>query len=353
MSKTDELCSTFETRLPIQEAFTQSLSALCRTIIESGGIEIQNIEARTKTVSSLKEKINRPDKLDKYEELDDVTDLTGIRVILFLQEDCDKAIKLLGKNLKVDKANSTDKDFGDDADRFGYASRHLVVSHTEERCKLKDFKAFKDLKAEIQVRTVLQHAWAAIDWRLRYKSESEVPRQLRRRLYRISALLESADDEFSTLELASVKIRKEYTNKITQSKSDIPIDGDSIKIFLSNDPEWLSIIEELRKHGVQIHKSVGNNSVRISLAIELLGQAGYSGINDIRSDLKTHRADIIRIVPNIYRNVESPVAPTFSPEGILRISVLLARRQNAESLLDKTRFAPRLLSSIRGTLDLN
>jgi hypothetical protein len=51
----------------------------------------------------------------------------------------------------------------------------------------------------VQVRTVLQHAWASISHALQYKQEDDIPRALRRRLARISALLEVADEEFAEL----------------------------------------------------------------------------------------------------------------------------------------------------------
>ena len=53
-----------------------------------------------------------------------------------------------------------------------------------------------DRKAEIQVRTLLQHAWAMISHDRFYKSEFDVPEYFRRELARVAALLESADEEF-------------------------------------------------------------------------------------------------------------------------------------------------------------
>jgi putative GTP pyrophosphokinase len=63
---------------------------------------------------------------------------------------------------------------------------------------------YKGLKAEFQVRTILQHAWDAISHKLDYKPESPMPRQNRRRLARLAGLLELADDEFSNLKKQAV-----------------------------------------------------------------------------------------------------------------------------------------------------
>ena len=74
----------------------------------------------------------------------------------------------------------------------------------EEALKEKDkYKAPLDIicaignrKAEIQVCTLLQHAWAAISHDRLYKSSFHAPKKLERQLHRVSALLEEADDEF-------------------------------------------------------------------------------------------------------------------------------------------------------------
>lgn len=52
------------------------------------------------------------------------------------------------------------------------------------------------LKAEVQVRTVTQHVWAAASHVLQYKQEASVPLPVRRSIYRVSALLETVDLEF-------------------------------------------------------------------------------------------------------------------------------------------------------------
>ena len=62
-----------------------------------------------------------------------------------------------------------------------------------------EWKKFSGIKFEIQIRTVLQHAWSAISHKLEYKTVNDVPKKMRRQLFRISALLEIGDQEFSSL----------------------------------------------------------------------------------------------------------------------------------------------------------
>ncbi len=90
-----------------------------------------------------------------------------------------------------------DRDMGQETaseGRFGYASRHLLVSTDPER------RAYEPrAPRQVQVRTVLQHAWAEFEHDIRYKGtipEEHVP-DLDRRFTLAAGLLELADREFS------------------------------------------------------------------------------------------------------------------------------------------------------------
>jgi ppGpp synthetase/RelA/SpoT-type nucleotidyltranferase len=52
------------------------------------GIEFSSIEKRTKSIESLSGKIERGGKAGKYNSLQEITDLSGIRIVAYLKEDC-------------------------------------------------------------------------------------------------------------------------------------------------------------------------------------------------------------------------------------------------------------------------
>ena len=243
----DKWAKVYEEKRPMYEAFTMKLYELIKELLRTYNINVAQIEHRTKTVESFKEKLQRGEK--SYDDpLVQLTDLSGIRIIAYYLEDVGKIGEMLKNEFVVDVANSVDKAQAADPDRFGYASVHYVISLSPSRRKLTEWKPCTHLKAEIQVRTVLQHAWSVIDHKLRYKAAYEAPRTLRRQLFRLSALLELADSEFSDLRVRSEKLAEQYSEDVSKGEYDIELNMSSLRTYLKSSKqhlEWMKIAEKL------------------------------------------------------------------------------------------------------------
>jgi putative GTP pyrophosphokinase len=210
-------------------AFTQALERLLAELLESGHIDAAQLETRTKTVESFSDKITR--KKDKYADpLSEITDLSGLRVTLYYAADVAAVGNVIEQEFDVDWANSVRQGADTEPDRFGYRSDHYVI-RVGERCQYAEWKRFEELRAEIQVRTVMQHAWAAVDHKIRYKS-TDLPRDLQRRLFRLSALLEVADEQFAALQLASDATVISYEEAVARGSLHVPLDVLSLRAYL-------------------------------------------------------------------------------------------------------------------------
>ena len=133
-----------------------------------------------------------------------------------------------------------------------YISVHYVVSLETTRAGLPEYAAFAQLRGEIQVRTVLQHAWAAIDHKLRYKSKEEIPANVRRQLYRISALLETADEEFESLRRRIAQIRADYSDAVATGSLNIPLNVDSLSVYIEGNVHANTLLEASKRLGISI-----------------------------------------------------------------------------------------------------
>jgi len=241
----------FNDRRPQYLRFTECVNNILAEILRVSGIDLFSLEKRTKTSDGFREKIGRVDK-NYSDPINEITDICGVRVIAYQTSDVSRISQLIEENFSVDQDNSIDKNSIIDDDRFGYLSVHYVVSLTDVRMSLIENSNFGGFKAEIQVRTVLQHAWAAIDHKLRYKTKEETPRSLRRRLFRISALLETADAEFESLRDEMHLLRVEYKKDVEEGNLSIAIDADSLYAYAYNSDIAKEIADNARDNLIEI-----------------------------------------------------------------------------------------------------
>lgn len=149
------------------------------------------IEGRVKEWSSIEEKLER--KSLQIKDVSDLNDLVGVRLILLFRADLANVLSLLGQTFKIVSVEDAALRLGEA--QFGYQSQHLILQLPPAWGGIPSLSDLTGLNAEIQVRTVAQHIWAAASHKLQYKQEESVPPPLRRTIYRISALLETVDLE--------------------------------------------------------------------------------------------------------------------------------------------------------------
>jgi putative GTP pyrophosphokinase len=226
--KVDILVQEYENIRPLHEQFTKRLAELLKTLLSDARIRIHTLESRTKEVSSFREKLTRPGK-SSGDPIKEISDLTGIRIIVYYLDDIEQVSSLIESEFNIHYPQSGDKAQKLAPHEFGYRSDQYIVSLSEKRKELTEWIPYKDFQAEIQVRTVLQHAWAAISHALHYKHEHDVPQSLSRRLFRLAAVLESADDEF----LALRQDREEFVSKVETSSEQAIMKMDINSVTLS------------------------------------------------------------------------------------------------------------------------
>jgi predicted RNase H-like nuclease/ppGpp synthetase/RelA/SpoT-type nucleotidyltranferase len=194
---------------------TDRFVALVTTLLDDAGINYLTVTGRAKSVASFAAKTDRGVAAGRplySDPLDEITDQIGVRVITYLHSDVAAVADLLRDQLTV----LDDRDMGQETaseGRFGYASRHLLVALDPARGTPPAHEGLRARRAQVQVRTVLQHAWAEFEHAIRYKGtipEEHVP-DLDRRFTLAAGLLELADREFSLIHdqlQATVRDRK-------------------------------------------------------------------------------------------------------------------------------------------------
>ena len=210
--------------LPALERMKEQVTATLREALERNGLIVTAVEARVKTEESLIGKLAL--KGAKYASLSDITDIVGARVVTFYTDDVDRIASMAESLFEIDWQNSVDKRRLHQLDSFGYNSLHYI-------CRLPGY----DMRFELQLRTTLQHAWAAINHDTGYKTGVEIPREYMRRMNRLAGLLEMADDEFSRIRLEITDYRRRVQTLVQNGKlDDVMLDGDTFRSYLQIGP---------------------------------------------------------------------------------------------------------------------
>lgn len=229
------LLEEFRAKLPLYEKLQQVVFNLLTNRIKDIGLELNSMESRIKAEKSLAGKLRR--KGQKYSSLSDITDIFGIRIITFYNEDVDRIASLAETLFDIDWPNSVDKRKQHKFDSFGYNSLHYICTLPKHLYYDPSVPEINEIRFELQMRTALQHVWSAIQHDIGYKSEIETPIEYHRSLSRLAGLLELADNEFSRIRTAITDYRRRAQKLVMSGKFDkVELDGDTFRSYLQMRP---------------------------------------------------------------------------------------------------------------------
>ena len=271
MNKTqlETASKTYDTKLYTNNKFCEGMRILIDKLIENAGIGVHSISGRVKERDNFIKKCQK----DKYDDFSQITDVVGIRVVNYLLDEVEEVCKLIESEFVVDERNSGDKSSKLNPDQFWYDSIHYVLRLKPQRCQLPEYAKYKDLVFEVQVRTLLQHTWAEFSHENYYKRSTVYPRELQRRLSRMSAVLEQNDDEFQRLYDDMKKHTAETKAEIDKGELDIEIDSTSLaeyldrtfdfsneeRTFVSMDKSIIAVLNKTGQIGVSLSIIGGKN----------------------------------------------------------------------------------------------
>jgi putative GTP pyrophosphokinase len=227
----------YQKRRTHYESFAEEVKDILSQALRARALKVASVEARAKSVDSFAEKAAAqleadPTKPRYPNPLGDITDLAAARVITFFISDIPKVEELINTEFLVvertDKADALLKE-----DRLGYQSVHYIVQLRDTRTRLPEYSRYAGLKAELQVRTVLQHAWAEIEHDIQYKSVETIPSAIRRRFTSLAGLLELADREFQAIQADDERLREQARRSVDVGNlSEVEVTADALKRYL-------------------------------------------------------------------------------------------------------------------------
>ena len=227
----------FAKKRPAYVDFAEVVKRILGETIRHGGLKIHSVEARAKDLESFGDKAMRPSATNPgrpmYETpVEQVEDLAGARVITFFPSTIEEVDKGIREEFDVVERRDLGASLLEE-ERFGYQSVHYIVKLATKRAILPEYRRFVGLLAEVQVRTVLQHAWAEIEHDIQYKSTATIPKAIRRRFMALAGLLEIADREFEAIQQTDRSFREAARASVKQGElSQVEITPDALQVFL-------------------------------------------------------------------------------------------------------------------------
>jgi putative GTP pyrophosphokinase len=290
MTLREGLLSDYDREKGVYADLAATVASLLEGMLGGATVQLHSVTQRCKDRGSLSGKLSKSDK--NYKQLSDITDLAAVRITTYFAEDVDRVAQLVEREFIIDRTNSVDKGSLLDPDRFGYKSLHYVASLSEDRTKLIEYSRFVGRKIEIQIRSILQHAWAEIEHDLGYKSAAGIPRDIRRRFSRVAGLLELADDEFSIIRKELDAYADTVSHNIQSSPEEVGIDKISLLAIVSSSESSIYRLSEVvaniadakleSSNGKRVEDYVGDLRLVNVTTIAELERVASSRINLVR-----------------------------------------------------------------------
>ncbi len=255
-------------------------------IIEKNHFRISNMSIRIKKEEALLKKITYK---NKYRDIHEITDVVACRIITLFENDVDRICECVKENFDIVEYNDKRKKSYEDRIDFGYNSLHLLIKFNEERCQFIEYSQYKDIIFELQIRTTLQHSWAEIEHGLGYKSQYEIPKDIRRRLTRLSASLELLDEEFVEIAREVEEYNKGIIHIEKVLKTDI--NANSLAQYVNTSPRINNILEKLHTE-FQFRFERDSELISQSRLIQRLHYMGYTYINELDDFVEEHIKEI-------------------------------------------------------------
>jgi ppGpp synthetase/RelA/SpoT-type nucleotidyltranferase len=183
-------------------------------IVRELSVPIHVISSRAKTPQSLRIKLRQKKYIRPSHE---VTDTIGVRVITYYRDDVDRIADRLTKEFDIDRKNTVDKRLALGVREFGYRSVQLIARLKAAQVLTTDHRHLRDRWFEIQIRSILEHAWAEIEHEIVYKAGVRYSDSIIRRWAALAGSLELLDSEFLSLRAARDELILTYREQYKQA----------------------------------------------------------------------------------------------------------------------------------------
>lgn len=324
----DKVLAEFEQKAETLKALCERITKLITDCLEDAEVRFQSVQSRVKKKEKLREKYLDPTK--NYSKLDDITDQAALRVITYYEDELDRVAEVIKKEFTVILQQSEDKR-DTEPDKFGYYAINLICMLNESRKTDVQFKKFANTRFEIQVTSILRHAWSEIEhgW---YDLKEKYPDAIKRRFYRVAALLEIAESEFLALRDQKRRYERSVDVRVEANVPDMLVDPVSLKTFIYGEPVVISLDATLASYvGMPL---TDPSDQWIETFSKLIRFAGLTSLQDLRRSLTKYKSTLPKYVKMCLEHLGPPPTGTRLIRGlsIYHLAMMLIAASGEEQI---------------------
>jgi len=252
------------------------------------------VQTRPKSIVSFGEKALLKKHANRYSApIDRMTDLCGGRIIVPTLAEVEVICEFIKNHFEIDWENTVDLSKRLKPTEFGYRGVHYIVKFKTGVFPTKEINVripdeIFGLRAEIQVKTILEYAWGVFTHDRAYKGSFKIPEKWQRELANLAATLESADSSFARVEDGLRGYAASYGAYMTKEQMQDQVKN--LKIVLEHDPTNAALASRIGKLAI----TLGDWQT----AIDILSRYVDSGYQPILRDLGVAMCKLYRDKPN-------------------------------------------------------
>jgi ppGpp synthetase/RelA/SpoT-type nucleotidyltranferase len=335
----------FEAVRPTYVAFCERLEELLESRLDEEGISYHVAFVEVDSVDSFVERIYRAvrDGLDVGDPFEDLLDFARLELTAYSPEDLERIETLVRVELEVDEESSTSVEAvlaenedlaprpGDD--RLGYQTARVVVSLPDSLARA--WRAFGGLRAVIDIRTLMQDAWALFDQKyLPYYRHSSYPPEARRAIEEAVARCLEADNALAAVWYEIERADERYAKAIAEGDLDLPLDARSLSAYLRDSEVAAEMARIAVSVGVEPVTEFDPSSWRLEQhLLWLLRRAGIDSVSELDDWLGSARD---RMGPLFSRMMSMPYEGEWRPhahrDDLLGMLLLVLTRADARTV---------------------
>jgi len=259
--------SVFRQRMPIFQQLLDESKFILQQEIERENIKVHAIPSRIKDYESF---IKKAKRMESNNPFVDIKDIVGLRVICLLRSDIERIGELIRSSFCV--VSEDNKIDGQEVSSFGYQSVHFLAKMKSEYMGPR-YDSIKDQIFEVQVRTVAMDAWAIVSHYLDYKTDHDVPKDMRKDFYALSGLFYVVDTHFELFYQAGEESKSDALERIEGNELlNEEVNIDTLRAYLAN---------KIRDHELTEHDVEGYSDLIVEL-----NASGYTLISELDSAIE-------------------------------------------------------------------